>query len=1007
MERATSSPRDRLIRSDDVLAFRPDSPFARYVARRCVGLACTAMLLGLGLVGCGRETAGPPTTASEREQVTAKTDYSNAVDAVARRRWQFASVAIQQHLADHPDDAAGLELAGDIARERGHGTQAIGYYSKAVRQAAAPSVELLDKLGRSHMAAGKPWEALATLQTAVQLHPQHAALRNDFAGLAAALGQERLAGPHLRWHVERGSAGMSELIMLSDLERPQTDAAICEDALRRNPDDLRPRYPQTRDAAYKQDWPRVIGQLQAVVSQHPDFLPAQILYGRALLEQGRGDELPAWHANLPRVPESDPTYWLTVGGWAEQDGQTAAAAKAYGRAVGLDENSGEALTKLATTLARLDRLEESRRVANRARQIAALREAIAWARLAQGMTQNRVPEAPRVLADLLQAYQVNAAQEPVWQTPAGRVAETIDLSDLPSIVWQSGQPNDSPSTIPVTSEIRFASQAAERGLVHRCRFAADEPAAGLMIFESTVGSVATLDYDLDGWPDVLLSDSTGTPHQRDSQPNRIYRNEAGMFRDVTTATRGGDTGYAMGLTVGDYNSDGFVDMLVGNIGENRLYRNNGDGTFTDVSASVGLVGKQWTTSVLIADIDQDGHADLYTVNYCAGDGPYKQPCISEAIQEPRSCNPLAFPAEQDRVWQGQGDGTFKDRTSQWLSDTTSGRGLGIASGLFDDQPGMDLYVVNDMTPNQFWSASAANKSSDEPSRSEQVNATFRFNEQATLRGVAFNNRSLSQASMGMAVGDADQDGDIDFFLTHFSGDNNTYYEQVYPGIWTDRSVQADFVEPSMPMLGFGTEWIDADNDGQNELLVLNGNVDDYSHDDIPFAMPAQWFRRDVKTNSWQELPSEMLGEYFGKPHIGRALSVGDFNRDGRLDAVATHLLQPVELLINQTPTEHSSVRLFLTSTHGQRDAIGAQVQLRIGQQTRVAQLTAGDGFQCANERVVTIGIPADASELGLSVQWPGGEVETFGQLASGAYRIVEGQGQAFALEPAAAESPSP
>ena len=213
----------------------------------------------------------------------------------------------------------------------------------------------------------------------------------------------------------------------------------------------------------------------------------------------------------------------------------------------------------------------------------------------------------------------------------------------------------------------------------------------------------------------------------------------------------------------------------------------------------------------------------------------------------------------DRVWRGVADGSYVDVTADWLSGHESGRGLGIVVGALDDRSGVDVYVANDMTANHYWSRSeraqnVADAAGNEPfdddsgkltigSDSSMNRPEFKLTEQASVRGLAVNERSLSQASMGIAAGDADQDGDLDFLLTHFSGDYNTFYEQIASGMWADRSKRVGMIEPSQAMLGYGTQWIDADSDGTSELVVANGDIDDFTHRSRLYQQPAQLFQR--------------------------------------------------------------------------------------------------------------------------------------------------------------------
>ncbi len=774
--------------------------------------------------------------------------------------------------------------------------------------------------------------------------------------------------------------------MLTDLTRPQTDKAICEYALKFNPDDSRPKYSLARLLAYEGKWDEIVDDLKEVCDQHPDFVEAWAYYGRALVELDRGAELQTWAAAKPSKIELESCYWLALGIWSQKRGEMESAAVAFWHAAKLNENDGEALNQLAGALAEIGRLDASQQVSTQAGQVTAMRddvealffwrnhsqraaaeiaksmqklgrlwEAATWARIAVTMTQDPDTGARQVFADVRERM---TGKTP-WQLPAFMVTRTIDLSDLSTPHWiEADEMGRSELATSTGDHLHFRDEAVARGLNHVCEIdKTDGREEGLWIYQSGAGGAAVIDFDLDGWPDFYLTVCDGTPRQRNSDPNRLHRNRNGKFVDVTTDAGVGDSGFSQGLAVGDFNSDGFADIYVGNFGENRLIRNNGDGTFTDVTAAAGLDGLQWTTSVVVADLNDDAIADLYDVNYVAGDDVISQRCLLDDGLDHRSCGPLAFPAERDRVWRGVGDGTFVDMTSDWLTDQTPGRGLGIVVGKLDDRPGMDAYVANDMTANQFWSSSGSPASGE-------AKETFHFTEQAAIRGLAFNAKSLSQASMGIAAEDFDRDGDVDFYVSHFTDDYNTLYKQVSPGIWSDRTEAADMVVPTHSLLGYGTQWIDADNDGKLELVVANGNVDDFSHTGHSFRMPMVMFQSQ-NDGRFTTVDASSLGPYFERKVLGRALVHVDANQDQQVDLLVTNLFDPAALLINRTTTDESQpadvMTLHLVATQSHRDAIGTRVTVESSEQTTTRQLLAGDGYQCSNERCLRFGLGDSAS----------------------------------------------
>ena len=518
---------------------------------------------------------------------------------------------------------------------------------------------------------------------------------------------------------------------------------------------------------------------------------------------------------------------------------------------------------------------------------------------------------------------------------------------------------------------------------------------------------------IDAYYRIFGKPRDGSPMEIDSSPNRFFRNLDGVFSDVTESSANGGRGFSQGLAVGDYDADGFPDLFVANIGRNQLLRNNGDGTFSDVTQQVALADEVWTSSAALADLDGDGLTDLFQLGYCETDKALQQLCMDVELNEPRSCAPLAFVAQKDRVWRGTADGSYVDVTKTWLGRHESGRGLGIVVGALDDRLGVDVYVANDMTANHYWSRSdTANAAarvttdsgaidSDNSKLATEVGRSlnrleFRLSEQASVRGLAVNERSLSQASMGIAAGDADQDGDLDFLLTHFSGDYNTFYEQVASGTWADRSKRVGMIEPTQTKLGYGTQWIDADNDGAPELVVANGDIDDFTHQSRQYRQSAQLFQRQ-QDGTWGQAKSNSVGDYFESEHLGRAVAKLDANRDQKPDLVITHLFEPIALLVNETKTDHLQCRFFFVGTKSGRDAIGTRVTLQCEGGSRVGHLLAGDGFQCSNERCVSLGLGTQSEPCKVVVDWPDGTRESFGKHElSGDYLVIQGSGKLFA-----------
>lgn len=929
-------------------------------------------------------------------------------------RLKAAQDSLRGYLVSEPNDTSALELAGDLAAALGEPSEAIEAYEAALDLSEVRGERVLNKYAITLMQASRAFDCLAILKERAERFPQQSNAAAEMIGLAASLGVAEQGVAMLRQLSMRGGADAESLQVLADPRRVEPDSEWCLELLAKAPKDLRPEYAAARMDADQLAWGAVRTRLLKVVQTHPDFLPAQMLYGLALARTGSFDELPKWNDGLPDSSLQSADYWMVAGYWAEHENRYGEAARAFFEAIRLDlVGYPDALSHLMFALTNLGRSDDAERVAEQINRTTRLRdnlkeflerdgksqalafriaqsmtalgrlwEAEGWARLALTLP-NDIDQTAR--DQYLEIRKLLTPQTP-WQIEDQLLVKRVDCSDLPEVRWVGTSKQRRPTTSYRPAQLRLSNQADERGLQHRCelRISADDP--GHWIYQTLGGGAGVIDFDLDGWPDITLAVLNGSPHQEDSSPNRLMRNLDGYYSEVTEAANYLDLGFGQGITVGDYNSDGLPDILDSNIGCNRLFRNNGDGTFSEVSKDAGLDTELWSTCGMIADINGDGFADLYEVTYCGGEEPYEVECRNASGLA--TCPPLKFDAEVDQFWQGTAEGRFINATNRWAGKTAHGRGLGVVAGLFDEKPGVDLFVANDMTVNQFWSG-------------RQTAQDFHTVDIGAICGVGLSGRSLSQASMGIAAGDPDRDGDIDFFLTHFAGDHNTFYEQAAPGLWIDRTLQQGLAEPSYDLLGFGTQWIDLDNNGSLELMVANGHVDRVDNEKVAYRMPAQIFEIQTDSSVWSEVDTKAVGDYFVDHHLGRSLISVDANRDGLMDVVITHLYEPVALLINETEVPNESLVLNLKATSGQRDAIGAVATLSIGGDESVMQVTAGDGYMCSQGRGLFLGtanrgMAGKADLVELVVQWPLGKVESFGNLEmTGEYLLVEGSGEAF------------
>jgi hypothetical protein len=502
------------------------------------------------------------------------------------------------------------------------------------------------------------------------------------------------------------------------------------------------------------------------------------------------------------------------------------------------------------------------------------------------------------------------------------------------------------------------------------------------IFDTPSGGVAIFDYDNDGRPDIyLVNGSTmGALRGKEKAPRAaLYRNLGNWkFEDVTEKAGVANERWGMSVAIGDYNNDGGPDIFVGNFGISRLYRNNGDGTFTDVAEKVGVARKGWSTGASWGDYDGDGRLDLFVPGYVQIDLNNLPPNPSDVGKSgavganfcqfrgvPVMCGPRGLPGEGDTLYHQKPDGTFEDvSVKAGVNDPEKYYGFSSAFVHVDDDKLLDLIVVNDSTPKQLY----INKG----------NGTFE--EIGYPSGVALNENGREQAGMGLAVGDYDNDGRIDFHITNFSDDSNVLYHNDGDNNFTDVTFQTGLGEVSIPFLGWGTSFVDYDNDGWLDLFVVNGHV-------YPAADAHQWgtsyaqqalLFRNLKGKF--ERVGAPPGNALANAWPGRGLAVGDLDGDGKLDLVINNLDAKPVVLRNVVATSGHWLGLKLVgdvAKKSPRDAIGAIAFVTTGNVRQRQDVFSGAIFCSQNDMTLHFGLGAATKVDKLEIKWPDGTMETF------------------------------
>ena len=476
----------------------------------------------------------------------------------------------------------------------------------------------------------------------------------------------------------------------------------------------------------------------------------------------------------------------------------------------------------------------------------------------------------------------------------------------------------------------------------------------------TMGSGGALfDFDNDGDLDLyLVQGNSLLPATESSPTNRLYRNDAGIFVDITTAANLGDTGYGLGAVAADYNSDGYRDLYVTNLGKNVLYRNNGDGTFTDVTEHAQVGCPLLSASAAFADIDRDGDLDLYVCNYVEYALETDIPCYYKNVLR-IYCGPNEYHGIADVLYRNNGDGTFTDITrSAGVYEPTT-RGLGVVFTDVNNDAWLDIYVANDMSPNTLFI--------------NQGNGTFR--EEGVLRGVAYNGDGIANGSMGIDAGDYDNDGDIDLWVSNFALEANCLMQNDGDGYFEDVTFDTNLADPSFYALGFGTRFIDFDNDGWLDLLVGNGHIwDNVEQIDAKqsYAQPVQLFRNQGGTGFTEITAEAGLDK---TPYVVRGMLFGDIDTDGDVDVVLCQSNRPTVILSNEIGSENAWLTVKLVGTDGNTDAIGAQVQLEANGTTLLREVICGASYLSGNDLRLTFGLGKASQISNLQIRWHNGKVQ--------------------------------
>jgi enediyne biosynthesis protein E4 len=502
--------------------------------------------------------------------------------------------------------------------------------------------------------------------------------------------------------------------------------------------------------------------------------------------------------------------------------------------------------------------------------------------------------------------------------------------------------------------------------------------------ETMMAGVAALDYNNDGFLDLYFANGAQLPTMDKTDPkfyNRLYRNNKnGSFRDVTEEAGVRGKGYAMGVAAADYDNDGFTDLYVTGVDHNHLFHNNGDGSFSDLTEKAGLLGihpkygKTYAVSAGWFDYDNDGRLDLFVVNYLNWSLAKAPPCDVRGIRA--YCSPKSFDGQPNMLFHNNGDGTFTDVSDASGVGGQIGKGMGVAFADYNNDGRIDLFVANDTYRNFLFRNDGGGK----------------FSEIGITSGVAYNENGKSIAGMGADFRDVDNDGKPDLFVTAMIGDTFPLFKNS-SGQFIDVTSAAGITAPTLKLTAWGTGVYDFDNDGWKDLFAATGaildNADEIDH--LPYRLP-NLLLRNRGDGGFADL-SKLAGKDLTVPAAHRGCAFGDFNNDGLIDIVTTNLNTKPELLINRSPNRGHWLIIKLIGGPSNRDGIGTQIKVATAKGAQYNHATTSVGYSSSSDVRVHFGLGAAETVETLEVRWPSGGKQTLSKVKADQILVIrESQG---------------
>ncbi len=942
----------------------------------------------------------------------------NAIQFIGDGNPVAAEEELRPLLISDQNDSAVLLAWAEIQAISGRKPEAIETLNSIGDEPAADKAEALWRASQWSIDLNQFQQAEEQLDALLRLPGDPTRALRSLSTILNNQGRRREAVVHLKSLAKTGEIIEKELVAMVTIGNPFLDQSMPK------PDfgsDLVPELlVMARELKSQGDFAAAARLTKTLSEKHPDSTQIQAFLGRIYADQQDAENLRGWLTQVPEGIEIEAEFWHAVAVLMELEKQPRKAVRCYLETVLRDETNRPAYLSLAQLLNQLERrdgakrcLERSELLAETARiakslgyergsseqlhRIADLMqemerpwESFAWRIIAlkqQGASEQEVNDVEESRRELLEA---------IKQAPEQSLAsETFRLCGLSLDPWPLPNFNQNDVPKPTSESSLTQNQAStptlidiaeQTGLYFQYLNGQNPESNELFIHQVTGGGIGVIDYDLDGWPDLYLAQGGGDAFSGQSnQADQLFRNQSGTrWSEIGHAAEVNNLGYAQGVAAADFNQDGWLDLLVANLGENVLYKNNGDGSFSEVALPKHpRADGGWTTSVAMGDITGDHLPEIFEVNYLDDPTGLTISCGNGTI----ACNPASFLPAENQVLSIQHDGTIQVAQVCEGIKNLANYGFGIVIANFDQRAGNDVFIANDTQNNHFWVS--------QPRSSEDI--AHRLVESAPILGCAASQNGLARGCMGISFGDFDRNQTLDLYVSNFWKQAADLYLMQNSGSFTPGNYRLGLFEDSVDTVGWGTQAADFNHDGWLDVAVLNGHVTDLSRQGQPYEMRPQMFQGGANGFNLVKPIDRATSNYWSEPTLGRTMALIDWNQDGRMDLVTNHLDRPVALLENKTQIGTAkSFRIELVGTQSERDAIGAVVTVQAGGETWAAWQTGGDGFLCTNQNQLHLGVGDRSTLDSVAIQWPSGITQTFKGVATDAcYVAIEGQDLLF------------